>query len=454
MKLTKMPIMKVGSHTAMDGRVIAFTAAMLQEIADNYDAALSESPLVIGHPTITAPAYGWVKQASFEGDTLYAHVGQVEAAFAEAVNEGRYKKRSASIFLPDSPGNPKPGHYYLNHVGFLGAVPPAVKGLADVKFAANDGSAHAVLDFAFDVDSTINPNKENAMDKDKEKEAAEKAAAEAATKREAEIAAREAALATREAEVKKAEAERAKAEKEAETKQAVEFCDQLIKDGKLLPAKKNGLVEVLVTLGRQPVSFSDGSQTVQQSAVDILKEVLNQKPLDFAEKSADTGTQATDGAVNFADGASIAQAASQYHAEQAQKGIHISMTDAVNHIMKGAKQGLIVGYSTEGEVKGCHVVCHGEEVGSVKQATAATDKLLGVSTRVTTNATEHTDVVRSGLAPVTYGDTVKRGDPLTADALGRAVKATSGNIILGIAEEDGEVDEVGSVFLMPGISAA
>ena len=72
-------------------------------------------------------------------------------------------------------------------------------------------------------------------------------------------------------------------------------------------------------------------------------------------------------------------------------------------------QGLIVGYSTEGEVKGCHVVCHGEAVGSVKQATAATDKLLGVSTRVTTHATEHTDVVRSGLAPVTYGDTVKRG---------------------------------------------
>ena len=338
MKLTKMPIMKVGSHTAMDGRVIAFTAAILQEIADVYDAELSESPLVIGHPTLTAPAYGWVKAASFEGDTLYAHAGEVEAAFAEAVNEGRYKKRSASIFLPDSPGNPKPGHYYLNHVGFLGAVPPAVKGLADVKFAANDGSAHAVLDFAFDVEATNPPNKENTMDKDKEKEAAEKAAAEAATKREAEIAAREAVLATREAEVKKAEAERAKAEKEAETKQAVEFCDQLIKAGKLLPAKKNGLVEVLVTLGRQPVSFSDGSQTVQQSAVDILKEVLNQKPLDFAEKSADTGAQATDGAVNFADGASIAQAASQYHAEQAQKGIHISMTDAVNHIMKGAKQ--------------------------------------------------------------------------------------------------------------------
>ncbi len=337
MKLTKMEIMKVGKQTAMDGREIAFTPEILNEIASVYDAVLFESPLVIGHPTLTAPAYGWVKEASFEGDTLYAHVGEVEAAFAEAVNEGRYKKRSASIFLPDTPGNPKPGHYYLNHVGFLGAVPPAVKGLADVKFSANDGGEHAALDFAFDVEATNPPNKENTMDKDKEKEAAENAAAEAA-KREADFAAREAALAAREAEVKKAEAERAKAEKDAEIKQAADFCDQLIKEGKLLPAKKSGLVEVLVTLGKQPVSFSDGNQTVQQSAVDVLKEVLNQKPLDFAEKSADAGTQATDGAVNFADGASIAQAASQYHAEQAQKGIHITMTDAVNYVMKGAKQ--------------------------------------------------------------------------------------------------------------------
>ena len=336
MKLTKMEIMKVGKQTAMDGREIAFTPEVLNEIASVYDATLSESPLVIGHPTLTAPAYGWVKEASFEGDTLYAHVGEVEAAFAEAVNEGRYKKRSVSIFLPDTPGNPKPGHYYLNHVGFLGAVPPAVKGLADVKFSANDGGEHAALDFAFDVEATNPPNKENTMDKDKEKGAAENAAAEAA-KREADFAAREAALAAREAEVKKAEAERAKAEKDAEIKQAADFCDQLIKEGKLLPAKKSGLVEVLVTLGKQPVSFSDGNQTVQQSAVDVLKEVLNQKPLDFAEKSADAGTQATDGAVNFADGASIAQAASQYHAEQAQKGIQITMTDAVNHIMKGAK---------------------------------------------------------------------------------------------------------------------
>lgn len=339
MKLTKMEIMKVGKQTAMDGREIAFTPEVLNDIAQTYSVELSESPVVIGHPSLTAPAYGWVKSMSVEGDTLFATVGQVDAAFAEAVNEGRYKKRSASVFLPDTPGNPKPGHHYLRHIGFLGAVPPAVKGLADVNFAESAGGQNAFADFAFDVAAHPfqSTHQQEQSNMEKNKTDAEKQA-EATAQREAEFAAREAALATREAEVKKAEAERAKAEKEAETKQAVDFCDQLIKDGKLLPAKKNGLVEVLVTLGKQPVSFSDGSQTVQQSAVDILKEVLNQKPLDFAEKSADTEPQTPEGAVNFADGASIAQAASQYHAEQAQKGIHITMTDAVNHVMKGAKQ--------------------------------------------------------------------------------------------------------------------
>ncbi|MEB3483377.1 peptidase, partial [Pasteurella multocida] len=164
MKLTKMAIMKLGTHKAMDGREISFTADMLNDIAASYDPQLSEAPIVIGHPKLTAPSYGWVKQASIEGDTLYAHVGQVEAAFADAVNEGRYKKRSASIFLPDSPGNPKPGHYYLNHIGFLGAAPPAVKGLGDVNFAASDAE-NAFAEFSFDIESINRQPQEKPMDK-------------------------------------------------------------------------------------------------------------------------------------------------------------------------------------------------------------------------------------------------------------------------------------------------
>jgi len=51
------------------------------------------------------------------------------------VNKGRYKKISASFYSPNYPFNPAPGSYYLKHVGFLGAVPPAVKGLGDARFS-------------------------------------------------------------------------------------------------------------------------------------------------------------------------------------------------------------------------------------------------------------------------------------------------------------------------------
>ncbi|HHT7856355.1 peptidase [Pasteurella multocida] len=342
MKLTKMAIMKVGNHTAMDGREINFTTAMLDDLATHYEPELSEAPIVIGHPTLTAPAYGWVKQASVENGTLYAHVGQVDANFAEAVNAGRYKKRSASIFLPDTPGNPKPGHYYLRHVGFLGAVPPAVKSLADVNFAQSEGGNNAFADFAFDEhESATLSTQEKTMTEAEQKAAIEAAAAKMAAdevaKKEADFAAREAAIADRESKVKAAEEEKAKAEAEKQKKEATDFADALVKAGKLLPAHKAGLVEVMVQLSNVPVSFSDGSQTVSKSSIDVLKDVLNTKPVDFSEKSGEPGEKDKD-AVDFADGASIAKAATAYQAEQAKAGVEISMTDAVNHVMKGVKK--------------------------------------------------------------------------------------------------------------------
>jgi hypothetical protein len=333
MKLAKMEIMKLGNHTAMDGRVISFSAAQLNDIAESYDVALSEAPIVIGHPTLTAPAYGWVKQVAVEDGSLYAYVGQVDASFAEAVNEGRYKKRSASIFLPNSPGNPKPGHHYLRHIGFLGATPPAVKGLGDVNFAENTGGEDAFVDFAFDEDNTNPSNPTNPEEKPMDKP---NNPAKPDENREADFAAREAALAERENKLKEKEQAQAQAEKAQVQQKATDFAEAMVKDGKVLPAQKAALIEVLVMSSQQPVSFSDGSQTVSKSAVDVIKEIIEQKPVDFSEKSGgDDGDQS---AVDFADGASIAQAAAQYHAEQIQKGISITMTDAVNHIMKGAKK--------------------------------------------------------------------------------------------------------------------
>ncbi len=127
-------IFRAGTHTTDAGQAFTFSAADLREIARRYDPALHEAPVCIGHPATNRPAYGWVSRLEAQGETLYMRAHQVSAAFAEMVRAGSYKKRSAAFYPPGDPANPTPGHWYLRHVGYLGAQPPAVKGLDDPTF--------------------------------------------------------------------------------------------------------------------------------------------------------------------------------------------------------------------------------------------------------------------------------------------------------------------------------
>lgn len=136
MSLSKpIHIFKPGRHTAMSGAVLEFTEHDLAASAQAYDPAVHEAPLVVGHPKADAPAYGWVKSLAFAENGLQAEPDQIDAAFAELLHAGRFKKVSASFYTPESPANPVPGVYYLRHVGFLGAQPPAIKGLKQAEFA-------------------------------------------------------------------------------------------------------------------------------------------------------------------------------------------------------------------------------------------------------------------------------------------------------------------------------
>lgn len=72
-------------------------------------------------------------------DGLYAVPKQVNGEFADMVAQGAYKKVSAAFFMPTTPNNPTPGVLYLRHIGFLGAVPPAIKGLKPIEFSGDAG---------------------------------------------------------------------------------------------------------------------------------------------------------------------------------------------------------------------------------------------------------------------------------------------------------------------------
>lgn len=138
--LPAFEIFRAGTHTDMGGRTLSFTAADIAAMAAAYDPARREAPLVVGHPSHDAPAYGWVARLEARGETLLAHprADQTDAAFAEMVKAGRFKHRSVMLLPPGAAGNPSPSAHYVKHVGFLGAQAPAVQGLKPIAFAAEE----------------------------------------------------------------------------------------------------------------------------------------------------------------------------------------------------------------------------------------------------------------------------------------------------------------------------
>lgn len=131
-------IFKAGRRTATNGKTVNFSEADIAGMARAYRPGVHEAPVVIGHPKSDDPALGWTKALHARGGDLFASVDQLDLSFAEGVRAGKWKKVSASFYEPDSKNNPCPGTYYLRHIGFLGAQPPAVKGLEAVNFAEGD----------------------------------------------------------------------------------------------------------------------------------------------------------------------------------------------------------------------------------------------------------------------------------------------------------------------------
>lgn len=132
-------ICRPGTFVDARGKLVPVTEDALREMATGYNPKLRRAPLVIGHPKMDDPAFGWVSDLDYRDGALLARPEQVDRDFSTAVQAGRYANRSASFFGPNTPGNPTPGRYYLKHVGFLGARQPAVDGLKPVEFSVFDG---------------------------------------------------------------------------------------------------------------------------------------------------------------------------------------------------------------------------------------------------------------------------------------------------------------------------
>lgn len=309
-------IFKPGKHTAMNGTTLEFSAEHLAATVAAYDPEKFSAPLVIGHPKLNAPAYGWVKGLEFADGTLRAETDQVAAEFAALVNEGRYKRISASFFLPDSERNPTPGSYYLRHVGFLGAHEPAVHGLKPAEFAADE---EGVVEFGWEdrliprmfrglknllltkhsteeVEAALPEWELEAVTEEalQPEPAAEPSPVYAApeggeetnmltpeqiAEKEADFAAREAAIANREAATRNQE--------------HVAFAAGLVKEGKLLPAQREQVVAILDFAAAQPdtavVEFGAGEEKTSDTLAQSLRNLLEKQPkiVEFGEVATD-----------------------------------------------------------------------------------------------------------------------------------------------------------------------
>lgn len=317
----KLKIFRAGRHTAHNGQVLEFGEADLLATIQAYDPDLHEAPLVVGHPGLDAPAYGWVRALSFADGAMNAEPDQVDPAFAELVNAGRFKKISASFYLPHAPGNPAPGVYYLRHVGFLGAQPPAVKGLKSASFAAsqegvvefgqwddrvNAGLWRGLRDFLIakfgleEADRAVPGYEVETLAEEAAR--AEGVAGETAAPLFAEnntqeddmvtpeiLAAKEAALQEKEAAFAERESRLLHQERSNRHQEHLAFAEELVREGRLLPAQKEQAVAMLdFAAGEaagQVVEFGEGDGKKSMPAAELLREFLAAQPriVEFGE---------------------------------------------------------------------------------------------------------------------------------------------------------------------------
>ncbi len=338
----EIEIFRTGTHSPLKGAALTFGVAELEAIAASYDPASYEAPIVVGHPALDAPAYGWIASLRVNGDRLLATPKDVDVQFAAAVREKKYKRVSASFWPPVAPNNPTPGKWALKHVGFLGAAAPAVKGLKPAQFADDDGALEfadwqtvsvvrsmsqmfaRLRDWIVDRDgleqadkilpdwqidglketvagmgddlpapafAAPTPPEENPMTTPTSPAQAAPDAAEIA-RREQALAAREAAFAEREAAVRNAERRLRHDEDAAAVAAAVE-------GGRLPMGLAPLAVAIFADLGDEVVAFGEGDDADSASPRDLLRRMLAALPQPVTTGELAGGDLSAD----FADGA-------------------------------------------------------------------------------------------------------------------------------------------------------
>lgn len=314
----RFEVFRAGKQTDSAGNQRDWTEADLDKIASSYDPENHEAPICIGHPKDNAPAWGWVKKVVREGKSLFAEVGDVQAEFSDMLKRKLFKKRSISLY-PDMS---------LRHIGFLGAQPPAVKGLKDFAFSDAAGTPMEYMDWQtsnifkaagrlfqglrdamiadkkdvaevdrvlnqWDIDqlksaeaddnkpfgyTEVTPTEDSTMDQAKETEYK----TQIATFTE-QLATATGKIAAAEGRAVAAEAKVVLLEKEKVRGELASFCDAQIKAGKMLPATKKASMDYMESIaGQAAIDFTEGegdkAKTVKKTPLEIYQATIEAGP--------------------------------------------------------------------------------------------------------------------------------------------------------------------------------
>ncbi|RCW77807.1 hypothetical protein [Paracoccus lutimaris] len=333
----RIEVFRPGTFKPMAGDPITYSAADLRAIADAYDPEVAPAPVVVGHPDIDAPAYGWVESFEYDADRerLFANLHQVEPTFAELVQAGRFKKVSMAYFGPSQGHNPVPGTWYPKHLGFLGAAAPGVPGLKNAHFAGASGAAFEVAFGAAEESASLFRKLRDLLIEKFSLEDADRALpswqiewlddqAEGPdfrayaenpappgptptpkppeTQKETPVTKEaDAAFAARESELSDREKRIADREAAITHTDNAAFAESLVQDGKLLPASRDKVVALMDVLpGHAAVSFAAGADKITPIAA--LKEILEAQPKIVSFGEADLPESAAASSAAFAAG--------------------------------------------------------------------------------------------------------------------------------------------------------
>lgn len=372
-------VFRAGTHTDSKGRSCTFTEADLDQMVSNL--ALGAAPAVLGHPKHNDPAYAWVKPdgAKREGNSLFVKFEDIHPAFEAGVNSGAYRNRSVSVFQDKDAG------WRMRHVGWLGAAAPAIDGLTPLDYSA-EVDAHEFDAEDWDIGYALGDTAEllrglrEQLIADKGIEAADAALPNWRIQSVADAAERVKAAARAESDQittgsfsqpnntggdmsisqEQLDAAVAKARKEAEDAAAASFAAsqaELIRlqgerqaerigaqitgwtaGGKITPAQTEGLAEFMTSIegGASDFTFSAADKSeVKKSAAQFFAEFMDKlKPVvKLGNQSHFIGAEDV---TDPTDASQIADRAKSYMKEQSDKGVAVSLPEAVAFVSRTA----------------------------------------------------------------------------------------------------------------------